>query len=329
MLKRGRYNRAFLHFSMMSVLAVGVMITPVLADTYPIFAAKNSVQRVPSPSNSEHSIEVDENVFETEISKKTRDTIVTYTVENGDTLSSIAQKFSQPSINNYISTDTIKWENNLTSDGLTVGQELRILPMTGIYYKVQAGDTVYTIAKKLNTNPQKIVDFTWNNFANSETVSLVAGQMLYVPDGIKPSEQSTTPQQPSYIAQAPQHIAFTGEGFHWPLSGEVTQGFSWYHPGIDIAGPIGTPIYAAKAGVVVDASGGWSYGYGNHVLIDHGSGFSSMYAHMTYFIVTNGQPVTAGQLIGYRGNTGRSTGSHLHFEIRSPRGNVNPLAYLQ
>lgn len=323
LMKRGRYNRPFLHFATIGVLGLGVLIAPVLSDTYPIFSTKAAVERLPSPSTQERSVTVDQNVFHTDISQKPRDTIITYTVERGDTISTIADKFG-------ISTNTIKWENSLSSDDLSVGDQLRILPVTGVSYKVSSGDSIYSIAKKLNTDPQKIADFPFNNFSNPETFSLVEGQILIVPDGIKPSEQPYVKPQPNYIAQSPAQVDFSGGGFHWPLQGEITQGFSWYHTGVDIAGPVGTPIYAAKSGTVAEASCGWNWGYGCHVLISHGGGWATMYAHMVSTpVVSVGEAVNAGQLIGNRGNTGRSTGPHTHFEIRSPGGNVNPLSYLQ
>lgn len=323
MMKRGRYNRPFLHFATMAVLGIGVMIAPLLADTYPLFAANGQgLDKAPS-ANTAQSIAVDENVFNTKESDKPRSEIIKYTVEKGDTLSTIAQKFG-------ISVDTIKWQNDLTSDDVTVGDTLEILPVTGIAYKVQKGDTVYTIAKKFTANPQAIVDFPFNDFANPETFSLVDGQIVIVPDGVKPSAQNTY-QAPSYAA-VPQTStqAPSGGGFIWPLQGLITQYFSWYHTGLDIAGPIGTPIYAAKGGVVSEASCGWNYGYGCHVLLDNGGGFSTMYAHMvTQPSVSVGQSVGQGQLLGLRGSTGNSTGPHTHFEIRINGHVVNPLPYLQ
>jgi murein DD-endopeptidase MepM/ murein hydrolase activator NlpD len=114
------------------------------------------------------------------------------------------------------------------------------------------------------------------------------------------------------------------------LQGILTQGFSWYHPGYDIAGPVGTPIAASKGGIIAEASCGWNWGYGCHVIINHGNGWSTMYAHMVSLpIVSVGESVNAGQIIGYRGNTGRSTGPHTHFEIRRNNIAVNPGAYLQ
>ena len=324
MMKRGRYNRPFLHVATMGMLGVGVMITPILADTYPVFGSQAAeVAHLPSPTTSDQSLTADQNVFQTNISQKPRDSVITYTVEKGDTLSTIAQKYG-------ISVDTIKWANDLTSDDVSVGDDLKILPVSGVVYKVSPGDTVYTIAKHFNTDAQKIVDFPFNDFANPETFSLVDGQQLIVPDGVPPASQPTYQTAPQVIVQAPQFNGVTGEGFHWPVQGIITQGFSWYHNGLDIAGPTGTPIYAAKAGVVVESNCNYDGGYACHVLLSHGGGWATMYAHMVdQPPVAVGQSVTAGQLIGYRGSTGRSTGPHTHFEIRSPNGNVNPLQFLQ
>jgi murein DD-endopeptidase MepM/ murein hydrolase activator NlpD len=322
MLKRGRYNRTFLHFATISLLGLGVIIAPVLADTFPIFSTQAQVERLPSPNSVNQSIAVDENVFQTRATDNHRDKDITYIVEKGDTLSSIAQKFD-------ISTDTIKWANSLNSDAVSVGDQLKILPVTGVEVKVGSGDTVYSIAKKYDTNAQKIVDFPFNDFANPETFSLVGGQSLIVPDGVQPSAQPSY-HVSQFIASAPTQVTFTGGGFHWPIQGLITQGFSWFHNGIDIAGAVGTPIYAAKDGTVVESSCGWNGGYGCHVLLSHGSGWYTIYAHMvTQPSVSLGQSVGAGELIGFRGSTGNSTGPHTHFEIRSPNGNLNPLSYLQ
>lgn len=321
MMKRGRYSRPFLHFATISVLGIGIMIAPFLTDTFPLFASTNSgVDKTPSPNSQEQSIAVDSNVFQTSVSSNVRSKIIDYTVEKGDTLSTIAQKFG-------ISEDTIKWENNLDSDTLTVGDTLKILPVTGVAYKVQSGDTVYSIAKKFATDAQKIVDFPFNDFANPETFSLVVGEVLVVPDGIQPSSQSTY-TAPVY-AQVPQFSGQQSGSFIWPLQGIITQGYSWYHNGLDIAGAVGTPIYAAKAGTVMEASCGWNWGYGCHVLLDNGGNYSTMYAHMVQQpSVSVGQTVSQGQLIGFRGSTGRSTGPHTHFEIRIGGHAVNPLPYL-
>lgn len=318
-MKRGRYNRPFLHISAMSVMAVGVIVAPFLADTYPIFSSNNSLAN--AVSAQEQSIVVGENVFQTNISDKPRDKIITYTVEKGDTLSIIAQKHG-------VSTDTIRWANDLTDDSLTVGDELKIPPVTGIVHKVSKGDNIYTIAKKYDTEPQKIADFPFNDFANPETFSLVEGQILVVPDGVKPAEQPYFKRQ-VYIASGP--VSVSSAGFTWPLHGIVSQFASWYHMALDITSPIGTPIVAAQNGRVVKAASGvWDGGYGTNVEIDNGGGFSSLYAHLSSLNVSIGDSVTAGNtVIGWVGMTGRTTGAHVHFEIRRNGVLVNPLSYLQ
>jgi len=323
MMKRGRYSRPFLHLSTLGVLTIGILAAPFLANTYPVFSQKGNNDVSIAQSTSAQSIVVGENVFQTSISQKPRDKTLTYTVQRGDTLSTIAQKFG-------ISENTIRWSNDLSNDYLSVGDTLAILPVTGIAYKVSSGDTVYTIAKKFDTDPQKIVDFPFNDFANPETFSLVTGQMLVVPDGIKPSEQPFVRQQ-VFIAQGPSTSSFSGSGFIWPVHGEVTQFASWYHMALDIAAPYGTPIVAAKSGVVKAVStGSYDGGYGNNIYIDNGDGYETHYAHMEATNVSVGQSVVGGStVIGWIGLTGRTTGPHVHFEVLQNGVLVNPLSFLQ
>ena len=323
MMKRGRYSRPFLHLSTLGVLTIGVLAAPFLANTYPVFSQKGINDVSIGSSTSAESIVVGENVFQTDISQKPRDKAITYTVQKGDTISTIAQKFG-------ISEDTIRWANDLSDDNLNIGDTLSILPVSGIAYKVASGDTVYTIAKKFNTDPQKIVDFPFNDFANPETFSLVDGQILIVPDGIKPSEQQYIKQQ-VYIAQGPSSSNFSAAGFTWPVYGQITQFASWYHMALDIAAPYGTPIVAAKSGVVKSVSvGSYDGGYGNNVYLDNGDGYETHYAHMEAVNVSVGQTVVGGStVIGWIGLTGRTTGPHVHFEISQNGVLVNPLPFLQ
>jgi murein DD-endopeptidase MepM/ murein hydrolase activator NlpD len=319
LLKRGRYNRPFLHFATMGVLAFGVLIAPFVADTYPVFSAGNPNQ---PQIVEDQSIEVGDDVFATQVSQKVRSEVITYTVEKGDTLSTIAKKFD-------ISVDTIKWANDLTGDIVTTGDTLKILPVTGILHKVTKGDSVKSIADKYNTNAQKIVDFPFNDFANPETFSLIAGQMLIVPDGTITAPSAPKPSQNVYIATAPVGKVSSG-GFTWPIHGGISQFASWYHMALDITDPFGTPIYAAQDATVTKVSvGTYDGGYGNNVWIDNGSGFASHYCHMRDVNVSVGQQVYAGKtIIGWIGLTGRTTGAHLHFEIRKDGVLVNPLTYL-
>lgn len=321
-MKRGRYNRPFLHLTTMGVIGLGVLVAPFLADTFPIFATKVSALDLTASSSSKQSILVGQDIFQTEVSSKPRDKIITYTVEKGDTISTIAKKFG-------ISEDTIRWENSLDTDDLSIGQDLKILPVSGVAYKVQEGDTVYTIAKKFSTDAQGIVDFPFNDFTN-ETFGLVTGQMLIVPGGSIQSsgapEAAPTPQV--YVAQG--QIPVSPGGWYWPVAGIVTQFASWYHMALDIAGPVGTPVYAAHSGTVSSISiGTWDYGYGTNVWIDDGDGIKTHYAHLACVYVSVGQHVTGGSTaIGCRGNTGRSTGPHTHFEINVNGSLVNPLTYV-
>ena len=133
MMKRGRYNRPFLHLATMGVLGIGVISAPFLASTYPAFSQSNPLASN-SVSTAQQSINVGDNVFQTDVSQKPRDKVITYTVQKGDTVSTIAQKFG-------ISADTVRWANDMTDDSLSVGDTLKILPVTGIFYKVQRGDT--------------------------------------------------------------------------------------------------------------------------------------------------------------------------------------------
>lgn len=322
LMKRGRYNRPFLHMTAMTVMGIGVLIAPYIADTYPLFEGQPAFTTKIAASEPEKlSVIGGENVFQTKESQKPRDKTITYTVQKGDTLSTVASKFG-------ISTDTIRWENNLSSDDITVGDELKILPVAGISHKVRKGDTVYTIAKRYDSDAQKIVDFPFNDFANPETFSLVEGQLIVVPDGVRPTEQPTLKRQ-VYIAQGP--IPVSGGGFTWPVHGEVSQFYSWYHPGIDITGPVGTPLVAVHNGTVTKVTVGlWDGGYGTNVLISNGAGTESLYAHLNGVNVSAGQNVVGGStVIGWIGMTGRTTGPHIHLEIRQNGVGVNPLGYLQ
>jgi len=321
MMKRGRYSRPFLHIAAMGVLIAGIILSPLIGESYPVFSSDNV--KTASAQTPQDSIIVGEDVFSTSVSQKPRDEIIKYTVQKGDTLSTVARKFG-------ISVETIQWENDITGENISVGDELRILPVTGIAYEVSSGDTVYTIAKKLDTDAQKIVDFPFNDFANPETFSLTTGQTLIVPDGVKPSEQKTyvRPRQPIYVQGGGSAVG--ASGFAWPLSGGISQYPSWYHMALDITNPVGTQIVAANSGTVSNViTGTYDGGYGNNVYVE-GGGVVTHYAHMGNVYVSPGQSVSAGNtVLGTIGMTGRTTGPHLHFEVIVGGVLVNPLGYLQ
>lgn len=322
LIKRGRRNRMFLHTATMAILTIGIIISPYISESHLLAPDKNALTPSQAQATEEQAVAPDD-VFQTKSSVTIRNKVITYTVERGDTISTIAKKFD-------VSEDTIRWENNLTGDAITIGDTLQVLPVTGTLHKVQSGDTVYTIAKKYNVGAQNIVDFPFNDFANPQTFSLVTGQIVVVPDGVKPEEQ-VKPQyiRQQYIATGPATV--TASGFTWPIRGTMNQYYSWYHPGIDLGASLGTPIVAAQSGRVAEAyTGGWNGGYGVHVIVSGDNGYSTLYSHMSATNVSSGQQVVAGQtVVGWVGLTGRTTGPHLHFEIRSSGGNLNPLSFLQ
>ena len=317
LIKRGKRNRIFLHVSAMAILTVGVVVSPFISDTN-LFGQGHNLSFA---QNLDKQSITSFDVFDTKESDKPRSEIITYTVQNGDTISTIAKKFG-------VSEDTVKWENSLKSDRITTGDSLRILPVSGIAYKVVRGDTVYTIAKKYSAYAQAIADFPFNDFANPQTFSLVEGQILIVPEGVPPKEVPVIIRS-RYIATGP--ITVGASGFTWPVRGTINQGYVWYHPGIDIGAPTGTPVVSATSGTVSEVyTGGWNGGYGVHVIISGSNGYTTLYAHLSGINVSPGQKVVAGwTIIGWVGVTGRTTGSHLHFEIRGGAGFLNPLGIMQ
>ncbi len=322
LMKRGRYNRPFLHLTTIGILGIGVLIAPFLSDTFPIFTNQAAALDLTAVSSEKQSVLAGEEVFQTHVSDKPRDKVIDYTVEKGDTVSTVAKKFG-------VSEDTIRWANDLSGNNINIGDSLKILPVSGVVHKVDSGDTVYTVAKKYNTNPQKIVEWPFNEFANPETFTLVSGQMLVIPDGIKPSEQPRYVRPQTYIAQGPIPVALGG--YTYPVRGGISTFFSWYHPGLDITSPVGTPIVAAHSGTVTKVSvGTYDGGFGTNIYISNGAGVTSHYAHMSGVNVGVGQSVVGGRsIVGWVGMTGRTTGPHVHFEMTSGGAAVNPLAYIQ
>jgi murein DD-endopeptidase MepM/ murein hydrolase activator NlpD len=255
------------------------------------------------------------------ISAKPRSDVLEYQVREGDTVSTIAEKFG-------VSIDTIRWANDLKSiKAIKTGQKLKIPPVTGLIHKVKHGETIYSIAKKYQVEAQNVVNWPYNSFANDETFALAVGQELMVPDGTMPKAKPWAPRP--YIAyQAPVGGTVAGTGqFVWPAGGRLTQGFRWYHRGIDIANRSAPAILAADSGTVVSV--GWLGGYGNQVKVSHGNGFETLYAHLSAIHVSPGQVISQGASVGQMGCTGRCSGTHLHFEIRLNGVAMNPMNYLQ
>lgn len=316
-LKRGANQRPFLHTSFFVLVAGGIVAAPMIANTFPTVAVEQLGEFTP-PSAVLTSFD---DSTQTEISDKPRDTIISYKVESGDTLSRIADKFE-------VSVDSLQWANTgrLTDDKVVIGQVIDVPPVSGMVVKVKKGETIYSLAKKYQTEPQKIVNYPFNDFTDLDTFALTAGQTLVLPDAVMP-ETPAALVSPRLIAQV--GVTKTGSGqFLWPTQGKITQRPVSYHMAVDIANNALPPIQAADSGKVVLVEYA-KYGYGHHVMIDHGNGFQTLYGHMSEIYVTVGQNVSKGQVIGRMGSTGRSSGSHLHFEIRKSGVLLNPLNFLQ
>jgi murein DD-endopeptidase MepM/ murein hydrolase activator NlpD len=317
--QRGRFSQSFVNVSMASLFFLAIVLSGKVEELM-------SGNRNKEGGSGYLIMAQDGNqAAGTLISDSLKGEVTEYRVQDGDTVSSIALKFG-------VSIDTIVWENNLKSVGnLKPQQILRILPVTGVKYKVSRGETIYSIAKKFQVDAQNIIDYPFNAFADDEKFSLLAGQDLVIPDGVKPNEaQVDTPKVATKRVEPIPGVK--GEGnFMWPTSGHITQKYYWYHQAVDIANPSNPPVVAAQGGTVVVA--GWNGGgYGNYVIIDHGNGYQTLYGHMLNksVLVQAGNRVTQGQRLGTMGSTGRSTGTHLHFEVRKTSGaKLDPLTVLK
>lgn len=253
------------------------------------------------------------------IPARAREEISTYKVESGDTIYGIAAKFG-------LDPETIIWSNpdlEKAPDILSIGQELKILPINGIYHQVGQGDTLDSIASTFKVDVSAILNYPLNKL-NPDNPVITTGEWLVVPGGTKPFIPRTVT---AYTGEIPVGASVGTGAFDWPASGTIYQGYFPWHPAIDIAAYIGAPVLAADSGYVI-VSGWDNSGYGNHVVIDHGDGYQTLYAHLNAIYVQAGQSVAKGEQIGEMGNTGNATGPHLHFEVRQGTVQRNPVGFL-
>jgi murein DD-endopeptidase MepM/ murein hydrolase activator NlpD len=266
--------------------------------------------------------------------------ITTYVVKSGDSISSIAAKFS-------ISSNTLLWANDLTKKSLIKqGQKLTILPVSGIVHTVVKGDTLGGIAEKFDADIEEIISF--NDLENTKSVKI--GMELIIPNGELPVEKEIVFKEKIIVKKVSVEIKkepsesvetkkvsteknniekteldekpVSKTSFTHPIPGAIlTQGVHGYN-GVDFGAPIGTSVLAFSDGVVIVAkSSGYNGGYGKHIVIEHENGTQTLYAHLSEVFVSVDDSVNKSDKIGLSGNTGKSTGPHLHFEVR---GGTNP-----
>jgi murein DD-endopeptidase MepM/ murein hydrolase activator NlpD len=247
-----------------------------------------------------------------------RTSVLVYEVQPNDTVTGIAEKFG-------LDPNSILWANEKLADNpdfLSIGQAVNILPVDGAYHTVAAAETIESIANKYKVDPSAITGYGGNHLTASYVLQV--GQKLIIPGGVKPYVPKRVI---AYTGPIPKNAKKGTGSFVWPMSGRITQWYWQGHKAIDIGAPTGTPIYAADSGYVVSAQTS-TVGYGRMVVIDHGNGYQTLYAHMQMYFVEVGQSVSKGERIGLCDSTGNSTGPHLHFEIRRNGVNLNPMVYL-
>jgi murein DD-endopeptidase MepM/ murein hydrolase activator NlpD len=268
--------------------------------------------------------------LKTNIPERERYEAVFYRVSRGDAMLSIAEKFK-------LKSETILYVNAQLEDNphnLKPGIELTIPPVDGLYYTWKDGDTFESVAEKFDTTADAIVDFPGNRVDLTDP-KIDPGATVMVPGGSRALQDWLIPSVSSSGGEGggsnPCGGGPVASGFGWPAGSHNISG-NGYGPGhlaIDIQANEGEPVFAAGSGVVTMAQGGWNYGYGNVVQIDHGNGYVTVYAHLSVINVGVCTAVGQGTVIGAAGNTGNSFGAHLHFEVRLNGTNLNPYTVMQ
>lgn len=274
--------------------------------------------------------------LKTDIPERERVEPVIYRVSRGDAMLTIAEEY-------HIETDSILFANPDLDDNphsLKPGMELTIPPVDGIYYEWKDGDTFDSVADKFDASAEDIINFTGNDIDLTDP-KVDVGTLIMVPGGTRELRNWAADLQ----TQGRGANTGTGggnagnvcgggpvaSGFGWPANSHNISGYGYMpsHLGLDIQADEGEPVYAAGAGIVTQAAGGWNYGYGNVVQIDHGNGYVTVYAHLSSINVGVCTPVGQGTIIGASGSTGNAFGAHLHFEVRIGGSNVNPYQIVQ
>jgi len=239
---------------------------------------------------------------------KKKEQISVYVVREGDSLSQIAKMFD-------VSVNTIVWANDIGNGAIIKeGQQLVILPVSGLEYTIRKGDTSAGIAKKYGGDSDEILEF--NDIANAS--GLIAGDVIIIPGGKKAVVRYSA-RSSKKVARGTNVPSYNGYYIRPVGGGRRSQGIHGYNA-VDLPAPHGTPIVASASGrVIISKNSGWNGGYGKYIVIEHDNGTQTLYSHNNGNIVKRGQSVVQGQVIGYIGSTGRSTGPHVHFEVRGAK----------
>ena len=254
-----------------------------------------------------------------------------YRVALGDSVFAIADIFK-------LKPETVYWANYEEFAGspsnIQPGQELVIPPTDGVYYEWTEDDTIESVAARFEVEPDSIINWPGNRLDLTNPV-IEPGTRVMIPGAVEDD-------QPLFIQVVTRESVggddacgggYLSRGFFsWPTGARFLSGYDFGqngHNGIDISAPEGVTVWAADNGVVTMAQGGWNYGYGNVVQIDHGNGFVTIYAHLSSISVSQCQSISAGAPVGAAGNTGNSQGAHLHFEIRQGGSPLNPWLLMQ
>lgn len=323
------FTRLTAHLGVIALVLIGLLLSGIqirAADqprSYDVPTFEESMPDIVLNTNNPQSDLTLSVVPNTTAPKKERREVSTYVVKPRDNVSVIAARFG-------VTPDSVVWANgNLEQnpDALSVGQELVIPPVNGVLHRVQKGETIQSIAARFKAQPQAIIDDPFNQSIHdlkSSPPVLAVDAYIMVPGGSKP----VVVRKVEYSATTPQNAIKGTSNFQWPTAACMSQVYWTQHTGLDLANSQGTAIVASDAGFVEFA--GWdNSGYGNMILLNHGNGMITRYAHMSAFAVAAGASVNKGQLIGRIGSTGRSTGPHVHFELIVNGVHRNPVGILK
>jgi murein DD-endopeptidase MepM/ murein hydrolase activator NlpD len=267
--------------------------------------------------------------LKTNIPERPRYNVIEHEVVPGDSVFGIADEYN-------LKPETLLWANydilKDSPDSIRIGMMLKIPATNGVYYQWLEGDTLDSITAKFKASKEDVINWPGNNIDLIDPEPK-PGSYVMIPGGTREFVQWLIPTiARGRSGTAAMSAGACGDGpvgsggFIWPADNHFLSGNDYWsgHLGIDIAAGGGAPIYAADSGVVTMAVGGYNGGYGNVVMIDHGNGYVTLYAHLSQINVVPCQGVYAGNMIGLAGNTGNSFGSHLHFEVRQGGGFISP-----